>query len=42
MHHRAVDVALKGDAFVVDLVKVGQAEDLKPAAVGEDRPAAMP
>ena len=33
----AVDVAFEGDAVVVDLVEVGEGEDLESAAVGEDR-----
>jgi hypothetical protein len=34
---RTVEVGAKGHAVVVDLVHVGQAEDLKAAAVGEER-----
>src|SRR6185295_13013542 len=36
---RAVEVALEGDAAVIESAQAPQAPDLKPAAVGEDRPA---
>ena len=39
---RAVEVRAEPDAVVVDLAQRGEAEDLKAAAVGEDRPPFQP
>ncbi len=35
---RAVEVALEGDAVVVDLAQLAERHDLEPARVGQDRP----